>query len=730
MRIDNPAQHSTATHDVCAEVEIYVLRGGAECRPVMNKNYVSQHNLTHVKLFLQVPKPGSCLLTPTKMEFSMSLQNGSLDTYLNLTRDAFRCLAGFPTFEQSWNKYWKALSQEKYKAAMKALGIDNVVGRKGGGNRVLRGLVIFSIASNAYKVYAGDTKALLDLGLDLAGTVMPVIGTLQITAEVINGGADLICAGLEAPNNAEEKARARLNRLVAERIKAKANLTVSEEKDFDVTYDVSVPDEAVQAFYDAVKDYLFIQLYQNDTRGTATRWWFEAVEPIFRAKLEPLVDGLIDSKTISFRNKQVTGLKAALASGIGKTPKKPTATPTPSPTPTFTATFTISPTPTPTPTVTPTPLPMSCVCLGCNTAGVKVEENDCAEFDSEVAAKDRGSDAWHAECYKTKCTEVTEGEEDDDGEPQEHRSRRGCYVQPYKPDKPCNGGSGTGSGSTSTEGDTDTDADTDTESGSESEDGTGTEEETSSTTNSGGQQTTDSGDETTADDETDTSTSSGGSSAGPGSGGDETVTDNDMTTSGSDDDDDDDEDEIGATGGSGATASGEDSSTTTTDWDGGGDETTGELTTGGVGTGGGATATVGDLTTTTTDWDDGDNSTTGELTTGGIGTGGGGTTTQGDLTTSTTDWDDGDSSTTEGNLTTSTSEEGTTTQSTETGDDAAPDTSTETGTDTEGDLDASGTEGGTTEGTVTTEGDGTDGTTDGLDPGPIPKRQLLTQEVS
>ena len=90
--------------------------------------------------------------------------------------------------------------------------------------------------------------------------MFPVIGALQITAELINFGTEAICSNLEKPLQEENAARERFKALVAERIKAKGNLTVTPEKDFDVKYDTSVPDAAYRAFYDTVKDKMFVSV--------------------------------------------------------------------------------------------------------------------------------------------------------------------------------------------------------------------------------------------------------------------------------------------------------------------------------------------------------------------------------------------------------------------------------------------------------------------------------------
>jgi len=37
VRIDNEKQHSSKTHEVCSEVEIYVLKDGAKCSAKMRK---------------------------------------------------------------------------------------------------------------------------------------------------------------------------------------------------------------------------------------------------------------------------------------------------------------------------------------------------------------------------------------------------------------------------------------------------------------------------------------------------------------------------------------------------------------------------------------------------------------------------------------------------------------------------------------------------------------------
>jgi len=135
--------------------------------------------------------------------------------------------------------------------------------------KFLKALFILSIAATAasatnivLEFAAGELPVdeLKDLALDIAGSVFPVIGALQITAELIDFGTEAICTKLAQPLQKEQAARALFKALVAERIKAKGNLTVTPEKDFDVTYDTSVPDAAYRAFYDTVKDKMFVSV--------------------------------------------------------------------------------------------------------------------------------------------------------------------------------------------------------------------------------------------------------------------------------------------------------------------------------------------------------------------------------------------------------------------------------------------------------------------------------------
>ena len=120
----------------------------------------------------------------------------------------------------------------------------------------------------------------------------------------------------------------------------------------------SVPDAAYQAFYDTVKDKMFREWYKG-TYPTRDGQWRPGRELFkdewtLRSFFAEKIDKQIDRTSITLKGKDVTGLKAALESGISKTPKKPTPTPAFTPTATETATFTASPLPTFTPTITAT----------------------------------------------------------------------------------------------------------------------------------------------------------------------------------------------------------------------------------------------------------------------------------------------------------------------------------------------------------------------------------------
>jgi hypothetical protein len=311
------------------------------------------------------------------------------------------------------------------------------------GKKVIRGILIFSIANEARRVLAGDTQALVDLGIDVVGSAFPVIGAVVITAEVVNGGADLIVDRLEDAARGEATARARFYDLVAERVRANTHLVVTPESGYQVSYNLSVPDEAIRVIYDKVAVKLFMDLYDKDERGD-TRWMFEAREDKFRAQLGFFVDKAITEWTFTVGGQEVTGLQEALKTGIIRVPHTPTATPTASATPSPTPTSTVTPTPTaspththsPTATITPTPIEAMCVCAEC-VSGLRPDqtliEDGCKSVDEKMQNEGkRRSDDFRDECGRAKCKvrSTVEGGES-------FETERECYFEEFKPEKNC-----------------------------------------------------------------------------------------------------------------------------------------------------------------------------------------------------------------------------------------------------------------------------------------------------
>jgi hypothetical protein len=328
--------------------------------------------------------------------------------------------------------------------------------------KFLKALFILSIAATAagaaeiaVDFAAGELhgEKLKDLGLDIAGTAFPVIGTLQITAELINFGADAICSNLGQPLAEENAARQKFYALVAERIKENGNLTVTPEKDFDVTYDTSVPDAAYQAFYDTVKNNMFNVWYNGayhdrEGRPRPGRELFKD-ENKMRSFFWAKIDTQIGKTSITLKGKKVTGLTAALETGISRSPKKPTETPTPtatpSETPTTTPTSTLTstpsstptPTPTQTPTITPTLFEHMCVCPNCVAGGLQPHEtmieDGCKIVDDKMQKEGkRRSIHFYSQCKMAKCMirqKFDEGPELD--------VERECYFEEFKPEKNC-----------------------------------------------------------------------------------------------------------------------------------------------------------------------------------------------------------------------------------------------------------------------------------------------------